>query len=134
MLYLDTSALVKLIRREPESLALADWLDTKAPAPWVSSSLVEVELARALRRIDAALLGAVPETIARVARYEIDEVVRSAAASYPDPGLRSLDAIHLATARAVFGSQLTAFVSYDERLLSMAQAFNLPTQSPGQTR
>ncbi len=134
MLYLDTSALVKLIRREPESLALADWLDTKAPAPWVSSSLVEVELARALRRIDAALLGAVPETIARVARYEIDEVVRSAAASYPDPGLRSLDAIHLATARAVFGSQLTAFVSYDERLLSMAQAFNLPTQSPGRTR
>ncbi len=134
MLYLDTSALVKLIRREPESLALADWLDTKAPAPWVSSSLVEVELARALRRIDAALLVAVPATIARIARYEIDEVVRSAAASYPDPGLRSLDAIHLATARAVFGSQLTAFVSYDERLLSMAQAFNLPTQSPGRTR
>jgi predicted nucleic acid-binding protein len=100
----------------------------------VSSSLVEVELPRALRRTNAALLVDVPAVIARTARYEIDELVRSAAASYPDHGLHSLDAIHLATARAVFGSQLTAFVSYDERLLSMAQAFKLPTQSPGRTR
>ena len=134
MLYLDTSALVKLIRREPESIALADWLDAKAPAPWVSSSLVEVELPRALRRTSAALLVDVPAIIARIARYEIDELVRSTAAFYPDPALGSLEAIHLATARTVFGSQLTAFVSYDERLLSMAQAFNLPTQSPGRTR
>lgn len=131
MLYLDTSALMKLIRREPESEPLADWLDAKAPAPWVSSMLIEVELPRALRRIEPALLADVPAIAARVSRYEIDEVVRAAAAAYPDPALRTLDAIHLATANAVFGTQLTAFVSYDERLIAAAAAAGLPTAAPG---
>ncbi|UGT90704.1 PIN domain-containing protein [Mycobacterium ostraviense] len=58
MLYLDTSALIKLIRREPESDALAEWLDTQVPAAWVSSTLTEVELPRALRRVEPELLRA----------------------------------------------------------------------------
>jgi predicted nucleic acid-binding protein len=131
MLYLDTSALMKLIRREPESDTLADWLDAQTPAPWVSSTLIEVELPRALRRIEPSLLADVPPIVARVARYEIDEVVRAAAAAYPDAALRSRDAIHLATASAVFGTQLTAFVAYDERLLGAAAAAGLPTAAPG---
>jgi uncharacterized protein len=131
MLYLDTSALMKLIRREPESDTLADWLDAQASAPWVSSMLIEVELSRAMRRIEPSLLAEVPAIVARVARYEIDEVVRAAAAAYPDTALRSLDAIHLATGDAVFGNQLTAFVTYDERLLTAATAVGLPTAAPG---
>jgi uncharacterized protein len=131
MIYLDTSALVKLIRREPESDILADWLDARPTTPWVSSTLIEVELPRALRRTEPALLADVPATVARVARYEIDEVVRAAAAAFPDPNLRSLDAIHLATARGVFGGQLTAFVSYNQRLLTAATASGLPIDSPG---
>jgi uncharacterized protein len=131
MLYLDTSALVKLVRREPESDTLADWLDAQTPAPWVSSMLIEVELPRALHRVEPALLADVPAIVARVARYEVDEVVRAAAAAYPDPALRLLDAIHLATGDAVFGSQLTAFVCYDERLLAAATAVGLPTAAPG---
>jgi uncharacterized protein len=131
MLYLDTSALMKLIRREPESDALADWLDTQMPAPWVSSTLIEVELPRALRRTEPSLLAVIPPIVARVARYEIDEVVRAAAAAYPNTALRSLDAIHLATADAVFGARLTAFVAYDERLLTAAAAAGLPTAAPG---
>ena len=131
MLYLDTSALVKLVRREPESDTLADWLDAQAPALWVSSMLIEVELPRALRRVEPSLLAHVPAVVARVARYEVDEVVRAAAAAYPDPALRSLDAIHLATGDAVFGSQLTAFVCYDERLLAAATEVGLPAAAPG---
>jgi predicted nucleic acid-binding protein len=131
MLYLDTSALIKLIRREAESDALADWLDAQTPVAWVSSTLIEVELPRALRRVDPALLVAVPAIVARVSRYEIDEVVRAAAAAYPDTALRSLDAIHLATGGAVFGATLTAFVTYDERLLAAAAAAGLPTAAPG---
>ena len=131
MLYLDTSALVKLIRREPESDALADWLDAQAGVPWVSSTLVEVELPRALRRVDPSLAVDVPATVARVARYEIDETVRAAAAAYPDVSLRSLDTIHLATAHAVFGAMLTAFVSYDQHLLASAAAVGLPIAAPG---
>ena len=130
MHYLDTSALVKLIRREPQSDALADWLDDKAPAPWVASALVEVELVRALRRTDPLLLAAVPALITRVARYEIDALVRAAAAAYPDPTLRSLDAIHLATAQAVFGAQLQTFVTYDERLGDAARACGLTVTAP----
>ncbi|HEY1841990.1 MAG TPA: type II toxin-antitoxin system VapC family toxin [Mycobacterium sp.] len=131
MLYLDTSALMKLIRREPESESLANWLDTQTPAPWVSSRLIEVELPRAVRRVDPLRLASVPAIAARVALYEIDQVVRAAAAAYPDPALRSSDAIHLATGDAVFGTLLTAFVSYDERLLAAAAGVGLPTAAPG---
>lgn len=131
MLYLDTSALVKLVRREPETDALAGWLDAQESAPWVSSTVIEVELPRALRRMDPARLPDVPALVSRVSRYEVDEVVRAAAAAYPDPTLRSLDAIHLATGHAVFGARLTAFVAYDQRLLDAAGALGLPTASPG---
>ena len=131
MLYHDTSAVVKLIRREPETDALADWLDARQPTPWVSSTLVEVEMPRALRRTDSSLLTRVPAVIARIARYNIDDVVRAAAAAFPDPELRSLDAIHLATATVIFAHRLTAFVCYDQRLLSVAAAAGLPVQSPG---
>lgn len=131
MLYLDTSALVKLIRREPETDTLADWLDAQEATTWVSSTLIEVELPRVIRRVDPARLSDVPALIARVARYEVDEAVRAAAAAYPDPTLRSLDAIHLATGHAVFGARLTAFVAYDERLLAAADALGLPTAAPG---
>jgi len=130
MLYLDTSAVVKLVRREPETDALADWLDDHQPTPWVSSTLVEVELPRALRRTDSSLLTRVPAVIARIARYDIDDVVRAAAAAFPDPELRC-DAIHLATATAIFARSLIAFVCYDQHLLSAATAARLPVQSPG---
>jgi uncharacterized protein len=131
MLYLDTSALVKLIRREPESDDLADWLDARPPSPWVSSTLVEVELPRALRRTDPVLTARVPAMLAQLARYEIDDVVRATAAAFPDPELRSLDAIHLATASVVFGDRLTAFVTYDRRLRDAADLLGLPVTAPG---
>lgn len=131
MIYLDTAALVKLIRREPESDALADWLDADTTATLVTSALAEVELPRAIRRTEPDLVAAVPALLARIARYEIDELVRTTAAGYTSPDLRSLDAIHLATAHAVFGGQLSSFVSYDKRLLGAAQALRLPVASPG---
>jgi hypothetical protein len=99
----------------------------------VSSVLVEVELARALRRTEPDLLAGVPAVLARVARYEIDDVVRAAAAAHPDPDLRILDAIHLATASAIFGPQLVAFVTYDQRLSEAAASMGLPIAGPGRS-
>ena len=130
MLYLDTAALVKLVRREPESDALADWLGDRA-VPWVTSTLAEVELGRALRRTEPDLLSSAPALLERLYRCEIDAVVRATAAAFADPMLRTLDAIHLATAEAVLGRDLTAFVTYDERLLAAARTRGLPTEPPG---
>jgi predicted nucleic acid-binding protein len=98
----------------------------------VASALIEVELPRALLRVNPELLSRMPALIGRLGRYEIDEVVRAAAAAYPDPALRSLDAIHLATAHTVFGGQLTAFITYDNRLQDAARSLSLPVFAPGQ--
>lgn len=131
MIYLDTAALVKLIRHEPESVPLTEWLNVRGDVEFVSSVLSEVELARALRRTEPCLISAVPALMQRIARYEIDEVVRATAAAFPEIDLASLDALHLATASAVLSPDLTAFVTYDMRLLQAAEALGLPTACPG---
>lgn len=87
-------------------------------------------LPRTLRRTEPELTRDVPVLLARVAWYEVDEMVRATAAGYPEPDLRSLDAIHLATAHAVFGGRLAAFVSYDRRLLASAAALGMPVHAP----
>jgi predicted nucleic acid-binding protein len=131
MIYLDTAALVKLVRREPETDALLEWLDSRDGVPLVTSVLAEIELPRALRRTEPGLLSEVPAVLARVARHEIDATVRATAASYGDPQLRSLDAIHLATADVALRDRLTAFVTYDRRLLAVAAEHGLVTACPG---
>lgn len=130
MIYLDTAALVKLVRREVESDALVDWIADRPDQLLVSSALAEVELPRALRRTEPDLLAAVPGVLGRIAIYEIDELVRTTAAAYNEPMIRSLDAIHLATADAVLGDDLTAFVTYDRRLLAAAEELGLAVAAP----
>lgn len=122
MIYLETSALVKLIRIEVESDALADWLDDRTELRWITSALTEVELSRAIRAVSPEGLPAVPSVLARLDRFEIDAVIRSTAAAYPNPALRSLDAIHLATAQTAGSvAPLTALVTYDNRLKEAAE-------------
>lgn len=132
MIYLETSALVKLIRLEVESNDLGDWLDDRTEIPWITSTLAEVELARAIRAVAPEGLPAVPVVLARLDRFEIDPVIRATAAAYPDSGLHSLDAIHLATAQ-IAGSiaPLTAFVTYDSRLAEAADALGIDVAAPG---
>lgn len=133
MIYLDTSALVKLIQHEQESDALADWLDERNELRWITSVLTEIELPRALIRIGQFDgLAAVPALIRQLDRFEIDPVVRHTAAAYQNPSLRSLDAIHLATASiAASVAALSAVVTYDTRLAAVADAQGLTTASPG---
>jgi len=134
VIYLDTSALVKLIRVEPESDALGDWLDQHTEMRWITSTLAEVELARAIRVIAPEGLSAVPSVLARLDRFEIDSVIRATAAAYPDPVLRSLDAIHLATAQtAASTAPLRALVTYDGRLSEAADGLGITVAAPGRT-
>ena len=133
MIYLDSSAIVKLVHREAETGALVDWLSQRAEAPLVSSALAAVEVPRALRRYGPQALPGVPAVMARLYLLEIDATVRETAAALPDPALRSLDAIHLASALLLQmeGRAPEGLVAYDERLLrSVAQA-GLPVVSPG---
>ncbi|MGO9152101.1 type II toxin-antitoxin system VapC family toxin [Mycobacterium sp.] len=134
MIYLETSALVKLIRIETESEDLADWLDQRTETRWITSALTEVELPRAIRAVAPEGLPAVPVVLARLDRFEIDPVIRATAAAYQDPALRSLDAIHLATAQtAASTAAFTALVTYDNRLTEAAAALGISIIAPGKT-
>ncbi|GAA4682440.1 type II toxin-antitoxin system VapC family toxin [Phytohabitans rumicis] len=132
MIYLDSAALVKLVRTESESAALVTWLNDRPEEPLIASALVEVEVPRALRRAQPGVLGAVAGVLARVNRVEINAAVRATAGAYPDPGLRSLDAIHLATAELLVasGKAVSAFVTYDKRLAAAAGQVGLPVEAP----
>jgi len=131
MIYLDTSAAVKLIRREPESRILTEWINS-SDKRLVSSALLEIELVRAARRLtDAGSVQSAFALLERVARHDIDTGVRRAAAAFTDPLLRSLDAIHLATAHDAFAGIVTDFCCYDRRLADAARAIGLTVVAPG---
>jgi uncharacterized protein len=133
VIYLDSAALVKLVREEDETRTLVAWLNERAGQRLVASVLVEVEVPRALRRSQPGVLGAVAATLARIDRIELDAAIRATAAAYVDPLLRSLDAIHLATADQLVasGKAVSAFVTYDERLAEAARGCSLPVAAPG---
>jgi predicted nucleic acid-binding protein len=135
VIYLDSAAVVKLVRQEANTVDLVDWLNAHSDMPLVSSALVEIEVPRALRRSAPQALVGVPAAVGRLFRLEIDATIRATAAAFAEPTLRSLDAIHLATAQVLTnesGTSLHAFVTYDRRLLGCAKAAGLPTASPGQ--
>jgi predicted nucleic acid-binding protein len=128
LLYLDSSALVKLIVAEPETEALIGFLSA-----WphrVSSALARVEVLRAVRRAKAAptLARRAARVLARVALVRIDDPVLQQASRIAPPELRSLDAIHLATARSL--DDLAGVVTYDTRLARAASRSRLRVFSP----
>ena len=137
MIYLDSAAVVKLVRREEHSADLVEWLNARPGVPLVSSAVVELEVVRALRRSALQALTGAGGAIGRLFRVEVDATVRATAAGFTDPTLRCLDAIHLATAKVLVdesGTELTAFVTYDPRQLAHAQEAGLPTVCPGRDR
>jgi uncharacterized protein len=133
VIYLDSCSIVKLVVREEETEALLAWLQARSGEQLVTSTLAEVEVPRALRRAAPRFLGAVPSVLIKISRFEMDPPVRATAAAYNQPNLRSLDAIHLATADNLIASdkEVSAFVTYDKRLASAAQEAGLPVVSPG---
>lgn len=124
--YVDSSALVKLPLAEAERVALRAEL-----SGWVglvSSSLLEIEVLRACGRHGDAYLRRAEQAVARVALLPIDATIVAHAARL-GPALRSLDAIHLATALSL-GGEVGAFVVYDERLQAAATKAGLPVTAP----
>jgi uncharacterized protein len=127
--YIDTSAAVKLLAEESHSRAFAAFYDAGAGATWVSSALLRIDVVRAVTRVMPAAL---PDARALLLAFDyvnIDDEVVDAAMNEPDRMLRSLDAIHLATAR-VLGTDLNGLATYDDRLATAARDAGIPVIDP----
>jgi len=112
----------------PNRKALREWLDERAETGWVSSVLAEVESCRALARHAPESVTRLPLVLDLIELIELDAGVRILAQTVRPAAVRSLDAIHLATALRV--PQLSAFVTYDKRLADAAQAAGLVVDMP----
>lgn len=134
LFYLDASALVKLVRAEPETDVLRTFIED---ADLLSSELALTEVPRAIRRAAAIdhslapkpLLTRAGELLDAVALLPVDRPLLAVAGSLEEPVLRALDAIHLAA--AIDLSPIDAFVSYDERQSAVARLAGLRTVQPG---
>jgi uncharacterized protein len=129
MIYLDSAAIVKLVHAEPESPALRAWLGERAEVGWVSSVLAEIESFRALARYAAEAVTRLHPVLDQIDLIDLSPRIRILAQTVRPVTVRSLDAIHLATALSIRRS-LTSFVTYDKRLQDAAVAAGLPTNSP----
>jgi predicted nucleic acid-binding protein len=130
LFYVDASAAIKLLVEESHSKAFAAFYDAHADAEWVSSALLRIELTRAVMRAMPALLPDASDLLLAFSSIAIDDDIVEGAMNEPDRSLRSLDAIHLATAR-VLASELDAMITYDDGLLRAARDAGLVTLSPG---
>ena len=126
--YADTSAVIKLLVEETDSKALAAFYDAHSDAEWVSSALLRIELTRAVARACQHCCPT-PGSAPAFSCIAIDDDIVEGGDDEPDRGLRSLDAIHLATAR-ILAPELDALVTYDDRLLRAATDAGLVIVSP----
>ena len=130
LLYLDSSALVKLVLPEAESTALVKSLES-----WpvrVTSELARVEVVRAARRAaaDPAVERRAEEVMAAIHLLRIDDEILDRAARLEPRTLRTIDAIHLASALSV-GGDLGAMAMYDAVLAKAATACGMEVIAPG---
>lgn len=126
--YVDPSALVKLVVAERETAALRSWLGA-ADRELVSSDLARTELMRAVRRAvpDRALLAR--QVLDSITLVEVTAAVFEEAGRLDPPDLRSLDAVHLASALDL-GDDLEGVVTYDDRLAEAAMANGVAVVAP----
>lgn len=127
MLYLDSSALVKLVVAEPESAALRRFLRTDPER--ASCALARVEVVRAVRPHGATATSRARQLLRRLDLIQLDDELLAGAAALDGVVLRSLDAIHLAAAQTL-GDDLAAIVTYDERMTRAAEQLGLLVHAP----
>lgn len=129
--YLDSSALVKLVAKEAETTALRRYLSRRADAPRVTSSLARVEVVRAVSGGGAQAVTRARELLDRLYEVPLERSLLDRAADLRTPlALRTLDAVHLASA-LVLGTTLSAVVTYDARMAAAAVSLGLEVAAPG---
>ncbi len=125
--YLDSSAIVKLVVREPESFALRRYLRRRQPL--VSSALARAEVLRALLPAGDDAMTRGRAVLQRIALVRVNDRILNAAGTLRPPELRSLDAIHLATAQEL-GGDLSTLVTYDDRMVAAAKLLGCRIAQP----
>lgn len=125
--YLDSSAIVKMIAREPETGALLRFLRRRQPL--VASGLAITEVTRAVLALGEPFLRRAGEVLARIELVRVSTEILRVAGRLEPPSLRSLDAIHLATA-SLFKDTLSGLVTYDGRMSDAADSFGWNVHSP----
>ncbi len=129
-IYLDSSALVKLIHVEQESRALRRYLRRYRDDSYVTSALSRVEVVRAVLGGGSEAIQLARDQLSRLDQIALDATALDEAATLsPDTRLRSLDAVHLAAARIV-GSELRSLITYDLRMAEAARRLGLLVEVP----
>lgn len=129
LFYADTSAVIKLLVEESDSKAVAEFYDAHLESEWVSSALLRIEVTRAVTRAMPVLLPDARDLLLAFSFVSMDDEMVEGAMNEPDRALRSLDAIHLATAR-VLGPELDGLLTYDERLIRAGADAGLTIVTP----
>lgn len=127
VVYLDSSALVKLVVPEAESRALRAYLRREVTR--LSCGLARTEVIRAVRPLGPATLATARQVLRRIDLIALDDALLDAAGMMEPLGLRSLDAIHLAAAHLV-AHELRAVVTYDRRMIEAAGLLGLAVATP----
>lgn len=126
--YLDTSAFLKLVVAEAESVALRGFL-LRWPER-ASAALLRTEAIRALRRAGYdARVGSAWRLLRGMRLIRLDEPLLDRAGAMDPRELRSLDAVHLAAALTIVGD-LGVLVTYDDRLDAAARQQGLVVHAP----
>jgi predicted nucleic acid-binding protein len=128
LVYLDTSALAKLVVAEAETEPLRQFLES--PSDWISSIVTSIELRRFARRGSRPeSLAAAEQILARIDLRPLDAATAAKASELLPPSMRSLDAIQLASALDL-GDALGPFITYDRRLAEAASTAGLRVLAP----
>ena len=127
MIYLDSSAIVKLVVRESESTALRSFM--RSHRDRISCSLARTEVPRAVRHLGPAAVRRARLVLDRVHLIRLDDSLLDAAATLDARVLRSLDAIHLAAAQRV-AADLEVLVTYDARMAEAAAGLGFVVHAP----
>lgn len=125
--YVDSSALVKLVVEEPESVPLRRYLRRRSNL--ISSALARTEVLRALLLEGEVAMTRGRAVLSRIELVRVNDRVLNAAGVLMPAGIRSLDAIHLATANEL-GTDLSVIVTYDDRMVDAARRLRMRTASP----
>lgn len=128
-LYLDTSALVKLVVKEPETAALQAFLDASSGDALFTAALSRTELLRAVSRAGDVAIAEARALLDAVDTVALTRSLLDDAGLLGPSHLRSLDAIHLAAAKRA-GTTLRSVVTYDHRMADAAELLGMATSAP----